>query len=295
MKKRIAFIINPISGIFHKDRIPTLIRKNLDLSIFEPEIIFTQYAGHASELAKEFADKGFDYVVAVGGDGTVNETACALRHTDTALGIVPTGSGNGLARHLNISLSTKKAIKQLNKSKITTIDYCLINEKPFFCTCGVGFDAHISMEFCKVKKRGFFSYLRKIIIGFFSYEPEEYHLKSEDKEFKTEAFLITIGNASQWGNAAYVAPKASVKDGFFDVVVLKKVSFFPALWLAVKLYTRKIDNNKYIKTWKAKELTVTTESSMPSHLDGEPFERGKQVHITVVPAGLKVFCAKKFQ
>lgn len=295
MKKRIAFIINPISGIFHKDKIPKLIRKNLDLSIFEPEIVFTQYAGHASEIARDFANKGFDCVVAVGGDGTVNETACALRHTNTALGIVPTGSGNGLARHLHISLSTRQAIKQLNKSQVSTIDYGLINEKPFFCTCGMGFDAHVSMEFCNVKKRGFFSYLNKIIVGFFSYKPTKYHLKTGDTEVATEAFLITICNASQWGNAAYVAPKASVRDGLLDVVVLKEVRFFPALWLTVKLYTHKIGNGKYIKTWKTNELIVNSESLIPTHLDGEPFERTKQVRISIVPNGLKVFCAKKFQ
>ena len=295
MKKQIAFIINPISGIFHKDKIPALIRKNLDLSVFEPEIVFTQYAGHASEIAKEYADKGFYCVVAVGGDGTVNETACALRHTNTALGVVPTGSGNGLARHLHISLSTLIAIKQLNKSKISTIDYCLINDKPFFCTCGMGFDAHISMEFCNVKKRGFFSYLHKILISFLSYKPTKYHLKSKEEEFSTEAFLVTVGNASQWGNAAYVTPKASLKDGFFDVVVLKEVHFFPIILLAVKLYTRKIDNDKYVKTWKTNELIINSEKPIPTHLDGEPFERTKQVRINIVPGGLKIFSTKEFQ
>ena len=295
MKKKIAFIINPISGIFHKDKIPALIRKNLDLSIFEPEVVFTQYAGHAYEIAKEYADKGFDYVVAVGGDGTVNETAHALCHTNTALGIIPTGSGNGLARHLHVSLSTRRAIKQLNKSKISTIDYCQINGKPFFCTCGVGFDAHISMEFCNVKKRGFFNYLRKIIVAFFSYKPNKYLLQSGEEEFSTEAFLVTVCNASQWGNAAHIAPKASLKDGLFDVVILKEVRFFPALWIAVKLYIHKIDNDKYLKTWKTNELIVNSEKQVPTHLDGEPFERTKQVRINIVPAGLKVFCAKKFK
>jgi len=295
MKKRIAFIINPISGIFHKDKIPALIRKNLDASIFEPKIVFTQYAGHASEIAKDFADKGFDCVVAVGGDGTVNEIACSLRHTNTALGIVPTGSGNGLARHLRVSLSTKRAIKQLNKSKIIHIDYGLINGKPFFCTCGVGFDAHISMEFCTVKKRGFFSYFYKIAIGFFSYKPEKYSLKSKEKQLGTEAVFVTIGNASQWGNAAHIAPKASLKDGFFDVVVLKEVRFFSALWFAVKLYTHKIGNNKYIETWKTDELIINTENETPSHLDGEPFQKTKQVCVNIVPNGLKVFCSKNFQ
>ncbi len=294
MKKRIAFIINPVSGIFHKDRIPFLIHKYLDPNLFAPEIIFTQYPGHASRIAKEYADKGFDYVVAVGGDGTVNETACALIHTNTALGIIPTGSGNGLARHLNVSLRTKKAIKQLNNSKISTIDYGLINDKAFFCTCGVGFDAHISMEFCKVKKRGFFSYLRKIVVGFFSYKPQNYFIQSNEEEFETEAFLITMGNASQWGNAAYIAPKASIKDGLIDVVVLKKVKFLPALRLTFKLYTHKINNDTYIKTWKTDKLTITAKKDMPSHLDGEPFEKGKQISINIIPAGLKVFCAKDF-
>ncbi|NDV47672.1 diacylglycerol kinase family lipid kinase [Paludibacter sp. 221] len=295
MKKRIAFIINPISGIFHKDKIPSLIRNYLDSELFDYEVVFTQYAGHATEIAKSFAEKGYDCVVAVGGDGTVNEIACALRHTDTALGIIPTGSGNGLARHLHVSLSTIRAIKQLNKSKVSAIDYCLINETPFFCTSGIGFDAHISMEFCKVKQRGFFSYLRKIIIGFFSYKPRKYQIVSEEKNVEMEAFMVTVANASQWGNAAYVAPKASLKDGLFNVVVLKEVRFFPALWLAFKLYTKKIGNDKYITTWQTGDLTIKATHDMPSHLDGEPFDEGKEVRVRVVPAGLKVFCAKEFQ
>lgn len=296
MKKRIVFIINPISGIFHKDKIPALIRKHLDAERFSPEIVFTQYAGHATQLAADYAAKGYDCVVAVGGDGTVHEVATGVRHTQTALGIIPTGSGNGLARHLHVSLNVSRAIKQLNRATVSVIDYGLVNGKPFFCTCGVGFDAYISAEFSKMKTRGFFSYLRTIVKNFFVYKPFVCDVVSDESSCVVEtAFLLTVANASQWGNAAHIAPRASVKDGLFDVVVLRKTRLFPALGLAVRLYARRIGNGRYIRTWKTRELLVHSAADMPLHLDGDPFEPVREVRLQVVPGGLNVFCEKKYQ
>lgn len=296
MKDKIAFIINPISGVSNKKRIPPLIFRYLDMNKFEPTIVFTHYAGHATELAQGFIDSGFKCVVAVGGDGTVHEVAAALRDSDTALGIIPRGSGNGLARHLKVSLNIRKAIRQLNYSKVTSVDYCLMNGQPFFCTCGIGFDAYISSEFDKVKIRGFFGYLRKIITGFFKYKPQEYIL-TDDKgeEYCTKAFLITFANAAQWGFDAYIAPRASVKDGLFDITVIKKVHFFSSSILAIKLFTKSIGNSKHFKTHKAREIKIKSEDDMMFHLDGDPFGRGKEADIKIVSGGLKVFCARTFQ
>lgn len=295
MKKRIAFIINPISGTINKQKIPVFISRELDKNIFEPEIVFTRYAGHATKLALEFIERGFDYIVAVGGDGTVNEIAFVLKHTSVALGIVPIGSGNGLARHLGISMNVKKAIRQLNHSEVSEIDYCLLNNKPFFCTSGVGFDAFISQEFDNVKKRGSYTYLKKIFKGFFNYKPQSYTLIVEGEKQETPAFLITFANASQWGNNAHIAPKASLKDGLFDVTVVKSVPFFLALWLSIGLFTKTFGDNKYIKTFRAKSISVVKDEDMPFHLDGEPLGKTSEIHVNIVPGGIKVFCQKDFQ
>lgn len=295
MKKRIAFIINPVSGVLNKKKIPVLINKKLNKNIFEPEFVFTKYAGHATELAQEFVEKGFNYIVAVGGDGTVHEVANAVRDTNACLGIIPTGSGNGLARHLHISINILTAIKQLNTAKEAVIDYCLMNGTPFFCTCGVGFDAYVSMEFDKVKIRGFFGYVRKIVVGFFKYKPQKYRLIYNNQTLETEAFLITLANASQWGFNAYIAPRASVKDGILNVTIVKKISFFFSALLAIKLFTKKIDNSKHITTLTCYEFNIHSNEEMLFHLDGDPFGKGFEVNVKVVPNGLRVIAPKTFQ
>jgi diacylglycerol kinase family enzyme len=179
MKINIAFIINPYSGTGQKDELPLSIKQELNMEMFNPEIVFTEYRGHGTELAESFVKKGFRYIVAVGGDGTVNEVAKALIHTDCSLGIVPIGSGNGLARHLGMPMNTRKAVQQLNVSESIFMDYGLVNKKPFFCTCGTGFDAYVSTEFAKGQKRGIMSYIEKIITGYFSYKSQKFHLLGE--------------------------------------------------------------------------------------------------------------------
>ena len=159
MKKKIAFIMNPISGTTSKDRIPHLIETTLDQDLYEYNILMTERAGHASELAVSARDEGIDIVVAVGGDGTVNEVARSIVHSDTALGIIPCGSGNGLARHLMLPMNLKKAIQIINRCEIHNLDYGVINGYPFFCTCGMGFDAFVSMKFAEAGKRGPITYV----------------------------------------------------------------------------------------------------------------------------------------
>ena len=294
-KKKIAFIINPISGLISKDTIPSLIKQELDLNRFEPEIIFTKYAGHASKLAIEYISKNYDSIIAVGGDGTVNEVALVVKQTQSTLGIVPIGSGNGLARHLGISLNVKRAIQDLNSAQVSKIDYCLLNNKPFFCTAGVGFDAFVSQEFGKVKKRGPITYLEKVVKSYFSYEPQTYNLEYEGKNIQTEAFLITAANASQWGNDAYIAPKASIKDGLIDITILKSFPIFESPVVTFDMFTKNFNANRHVETIKTKEIIITHEKEIPFHLDGEPLGEAKQFHIKVVPKGIGVFCGRNFQ
>lgn len=154
MKRKAVFIINLKSGTSDKAAIPDIIASTLDRDKFDYEIAITQYAGHASEIAEKAKNNGVDVVVAVGGDGTVNEVARAIVHSNTALGIIPCGSGNGLARHLLIPINARKAIEIINTCEIRDLDYGIINNYPFFCTCGMGFDAFVSMKFAEAGKRG---------------------------------------------------------------------------------------------------------------------------------------------
>ncbi|MDD4993807.1 MAG: YegS/Rv2252/BmrU family lipid kinase [Paludibacter sp.] len=294
MRKKIAFIINPKSGTGKKHDLPGMILEELDAAVFESQVIVTQYRGHGTELAKEFVEQGFDIVVAVGGDGTVNEIGRALTHTNTSLGIVPIGSGNGLARHLGIPMNVRKAIQQLNHSESILMDYGLVNNQPFFCTCGTGFDAYVSTEFAKGKKRGVMSYIEKIITGYFSYKSQNYHLIGQDIDLNAKAFVLTFANASQWGNNAYIAPQASVQDGKIDISIMSNFPVIAIPTLALQLFAKTIDKDLFMTTLRADNITLQREESGPFHFDGEPYEEGKEIIVKTVADGLKVLVKKRF-
>jgi len=191
-KQTICFIINPISGTRNKDSWPEIINQTVDSLRFDVRVFFTEQAGHAFELARWQIKKGVSYIVAVGGDGTVNEVARAVRDTHVVMGIVPCGSGNGLARHLHIPLKLADALKLINDASVISIDYGLVNDKPFFCTFGVGFDAHISHAFASSKKRGFLTYVSIITKKFFSYRSHKYKLKIDGQKSKTKAMMVPL-------------------------------------------------------------------------------------------------------
>jgi YegS/Rv2252/BmrU family lipid kinase len=294
MKTKIAFIINPFSGTGKKEDLPETIRNGIDLKLFDPEIVFTKFREHGTDLAKEFVEKDFKIIVAVGGDGTVNEVAQALVHTDCSLGIIPIGSGNGLARHLEIPMVIRKAIEQLNHSEPILIDYGLVNGKPFFCTCGTGFDAYVSTEFAKSKNRGIMSYIEKIVTGYFSYKSQNYHLLGEGIDLNVKAFVMTFANASQWGNNAYIAPLASVQDGQIDISIMSNFPVIAIPTLALNLFAKTIDKDLFMTTLRSEEITLFREETGPFHYDGEPYEEGKEIHIKTIRDGLKVLVKKRF-
>ena len=294
MKIKIAFIINPNSGTGKKEDLPGLIKNELNDSIYESVIVFTKFRGHGTNLAKEFVAKKFQIVVAVGGDGTVNEIASSLIHTDVSLGIIPIGSGNGLARHLEIPMNVKKAIQHLNTSESIFMDYGLVNDRPFFCTCGTGFDAYVSTEFAKGNKRGIMSYIEKIITGYFNYKSQNYWLKGDGIDLKVKAFVLTFANASQWGNNAYIAPQASVQDGMIDISIMSNFPIIAIPTLALQLFAKTIDKDLFMTTLRAKDITLTREESGPFHYDGEPYDEGTSIHIKTISDGLKVLVKKRF-
>ena len=291
--KNIAFIVNPISGTKAKNRVAKLIRELLDLQQFAPTVVVTEYAGHATQLAQQFAMEDYYAVVAVGGDGTINEVARGLIGTNTALGIVPNGSGNGFARHLDISTRMNRAIEMLNSSEVINVDYGLVNNLPFFSTCGVGFDAIVAQDFSD-SSRGFRGYVQSIFKDLFQYKPETYHLKGEGIDMTTTAFLVNFANASQWGYDAYIAPKASVQDGWLDIAIVSEFPMTAAAGLALSLFTKNIDEKLHMNTIRAKELTLTRTSEGPMHIDGTPVMMPAELHVKIVEEGLKVLVKKRF-
>lgn len=287
-KEKIAFIINPKSGTVSKKNIPDLVNDNLDMRKYEPVFHFTREAGHATRLAEKCLNENIKKIIAVGGDGTVNEVAKALINKEAAFGILPGGSGNGLARHLNIPLKTVDAISMLNNCSESAIDYGTINDHPFFCTCGVGFDAHIGNKFAQSKSRGFYTYIKETIYAFFHYRSKKYKVRVDDQKFKNEAFMITVANAGQYGNDAYISPSADIRDGLLDVCILSPFPKVKAFDLGIRLFKRTIDKSDYVEVIKGKKVTIKRKKKGVVHLDGEPAIMGKKLKITIKHLGLKV-------
>lgn len=288
MKKKIVFIMNPISGTASKASIPNLIDSILDKDRFEYEIRTTERAGHASEIASEAKEAHVDIVVAVGGDGTVNEVARAIVHSDTALGILPCGSGNGLARHLMLPMNLKKSIEIINQCEIHDLDYGVINGYPFFCTCGMGFDAFVSMKFAESGKRGPISYAENILREGLKYQPETYTLEDETGTKQYKAFLISCANASQYGNNAYIAPQASMSDGLMDVVIMEPFDVLEAPQVSFDMFNKTLDKHSKIKSFRCKKLHITRTKPGVIHYDGDPVMTGADIDVHLEEKGIKI-------
>lgn len=293
VKRKIVFVYNPISGSHKLLPVVPIIEKFINNDIYDYEIINTQHKGHATEIAREYAARRYDAVIAVGGDGTVNEVGCGLIGSDTALGIIPCGSGNGLARHLGIPIDPFKAVKWLDKSIFTDIDYGTMNGQPFFCTCGVGFDAKVSDSFSKAGTRGVLTYLESIMKEIATYHNETYKLSFDNSSETFEAFFITCANADQWGNNAFIAPTASLQDGLLDVIAAHPFNVVDAPLIAFQLFNRQIDKNPKVSVRKCNGVTITREKEGPAHYDGDPVIMGREIRIEIVHSGLKVLIPDK--
>ena len=286
--KRIVFIMNPISGTQNKAGIPELIEKTINHDLFSYELRMTEHAGHASEIATEAMEQGADIVVAIGGDGTVNEVARAIVHSQTALGIIPCGSGNGLARHLLLPMNLKKSIEIINSCEIHDLDYGIINGHPFFCTCGMGFDAFVSMKFAEAGKRGPITYVENVLREGLRYKPETYVISDETGTKIRKAFLISCANASQYGNNAYIAPHASMADGLLDIIIMEPFEMIDAPQISMDLFSKTIENNSKIKMLKSSRVLVKRENEGYIHYDGDPIMAGKEIEIHVEHKGIKM-------
>ncbi len=287
MATRILFLINPVSGIGKQKIVEKLIESDLNSEKFEVTIKYTQYKAHAREIVGLEKDS-FEIIVAVGGDGTVNEVASKLIGTNTALAIIPTGSGNGLARYLNIPLKVQRAIQALNFYRIKTIDTLKVNQYTAVNVAGIGFDAHISHSFEGRKLRGPLSYAQLITTEFAKYESHHYDLVIDGKMYSRNSFIISFANSSQYGNNVHIAPKAIIDDGLVDVCFINDFPKYMAPAVLLTLFGKTMEKNDFEEIVRAQNIEVIGKRNINGHIDGEPVKLGKSARIEVVPKSLKV-------
>lgn len=290
---RILLIINPISGTFSKRGLNSAIEKRVRNMGCEIDTVFTQGPGDATRLAAEAVKKRYDAVFACGGDGTVNETAKGLLHSDVALGILPNGSGNGLARHINIPPDPLLALKVIKQRNIVDCDYCTVNDIPFFCTFGLGFDAAVSQRFALSHKRGLITYLKSAVDEFIKFTPETCELTVADKSINVNAFLIACCNASQYGNNAFIAPTASITDGLLDITLVHSGNAISQAFVGVELLAGSIAKGGLIDTFRTQSVIIERSKTGIAHIDGEPIELPKRLDIQCHRGGLKIFSPTK--
>ncbi|MEH0155591.1 diacylglycerol kinase family protein [Limibacter armeniacum] len=291
-RPKILFIVNPISGASKGKEIASYIKTHLDGTVLDADIRFTEAVNHATEIAIEGVKEGFKIIAAVGGDGTINETAKALRHTDTALGIIPIGSGNGLARHLGIPLQSKFALKRLVTGETRVIDSGILNDVPFFCTAGTGFDAYVSHVFATATGRGLSNYVKAGVKEYLRYSSSEYELIVDGDKLTVDAYAITVANAAQYGNNAYIAPEASTRDGLLNVTILKHFPKWKGIPLVIRTFNKTIHRSPHVLTVKGKKIQIRKtgqeDTNLFVHRDGEPYMAKSPLNFEVVPQSLKV-------
>jgi len=279
---KIRFIINPISGTGKQKGIEEYITKHLE----NFEIIYTKKVGDATRISKEAANENIDAVIAVGGDGTVNECLKGLVNTNTALGVIPCGSGNGFAYHIGMERTIEKAVKQLKNIRIEVIDSCTANGVPFVNVSGIGFDAHIANLFLTLTERGFINYV-KLVLRELRYKAKEYTISYNNIERKVTTYMIAFANASQYGNDAKISPMADFQDGLIDFVILKEFPKWKIPFFLLKVATGKAHLSKHVEIIQCDKMTITGEDTL-LHLDGEPFKASNPIKIALLPKSLKI-------
>jgi len=316
-RKKIVAIINPISGTSKKTNLPELVKRTIDDTRFDVEIVFTEAAGHATELAAQAAADGAYAVMAIGGDGTVNEVGRALCDTATAMAIIPCGSGNGLARHLRLPMNVEHALRNVNDAEVIDADYATVNGKPFFCTCGTGFDAKVSHAFAEAGQRGLITYGRTTVAEFFKVKPQKCRIEIDGEAFEEEAFDITCCNASQFGNNCYVAPHATICDGVLDLTIIREITMplgldpivqkiantiggdnntvlrrllsLPAgIELLARMFTRSLRDSNSVTIRQGQHIVIDRPTADVIHIDGDPTEMPARLQIDIHPKAIKL-------
>lgn len=280
-KRKYLTIINPNSGTSRKTSIPELAYNILSENGSELYFVYTNEQGHVAQIIDDVAGQGFDVVIGVGGDGTINEVADAVRPTDMTMGIIPMGSGNGLARSLDIPMDPEAALEVIRKGYIKRIDCCEANGVPFFVTFGVGFDAQVTASYDQKSFRGPLSYVLSTVDQFIKHKSSLYRLHLNGEVIEQKAFLVTCANADQYGNNAIIAPEAELDDGLFDVVVIRNMSLLKAPQVAINLFTKNINESASIDIYRTDHLIIEREEADYAQVDGELLELGRRIEITI--------------
>ncbi|MDP2889533.1 MAG: diacylglycerol kinase family lipid kinase [Bacteroidota bacterium] len=291
-KNAIFLIINKYAGHQNGASALEIVVPYLKMNGCSVEYSFTNHPGHATELASLASASGFDLVVAVGGDGTVNEVAKGLIGSHTLMGIIPMGSGNGLARELGISMNMRKSARTLIEGKNIQLDVCKLNNQHFLCTSGLGFDALVAHKMSKAASRGFLKYVQLVVQESIFYKPLDVRMKIDGVLIEKPVFLVTFANASQFGNNAFIAPAASMTDGFIDVVVVHK---FAKIWMpvfAVALFTKLMPKLPFVECFKAKQIELELADTPYYHFDGEPGQLQTPAQIRLDAKKIWVKCRK---
>jgi len=290
-KTRIGFIINPISGNSNKYNYEDKIINFFANTNIEPIIEFTKKAGDAISFAKKRVESNINAIVVAGGDGTVNEVVNGIGLSKIPMGIIPSGSGNGLARHLGISMNFRKSLEIIKEGYYQGADLIKINDKLSINVSGVGFDALVSHKFQNLEKRGLISYVKVIAAEFASYKTQHYNLLIDGIEIEREAFLISLANSSQFGNNAFISPKASVSNGYIDVCIVKPFPKIASIIIIEKLMTKSLDRSDYLEVIKARNISIKQESNI-YHIDGDAYDDSKKLNVSVLPSAINIIIPK---
>lgn len=292
MKQKIRFIVNPFSGTSGKKSVPVLLEENLDTSLFSYEIVYTEYAGHAIELAKECAEQGYDFVACVGGDGSVNEVAQSILNSKTALIVLPGGSGNGFAMHLGLGRNIKKAIQYINTGQIIEVDTCTVNGRFFANVSGIGFDARIAYKTKQNSKRGFLPYFITSVKESLKFKHQKLSITIDGKEIQGEYAAAVVANASMYGYYFTISPQASLQDGTMDIMLIKKAPLYRYFFMVFRFLNRSLHKSRITQTFQGKSIQIQLEKENYLHVDGEGYKAEKILHFSVNPSTLKVLTPK---
>lgn len=288
MKKKILFIINKTSGTDRQKKLAGCIQQHLNLHRFAYELAYTAFPAHATELAREAAQSGHSLIVAVGGDGSVNEVANGILGTGAVLAILPKGSGNGLARALGIPSSTRQALALINAGHVRSIDVGFANGRLFLSNAGVGFDAFIARQFADKKQRGLINYAKLVMRAFWNYESLEYLLEVDGQQFREKAFFVTVANGNQFGYNFKIAPNAVLDDAQLDVCVMRPLHFLNLPPLSIRSLQGKLDNSQYVKFYRGSRIALSCDALKWMQLDGEAIEVQGRVETELVPQAIQV-------
>ena len=283
-----CFILNPKAGPSQRHDLPALIARYFGAREADYEIRPTECAGHAVELARTAAAEGFAVVAAVGGDGTVNEVGRGLLGTETALGIVPQGSGNGLARHLKVPLGLADALRRLAAPTFSRMDVGGINGHAFFCTAGLGFDAHVSQHFAQAGSRGLRTYLQVTLREYRRYRPVAVQANLDGQEISTDCYVLAFANASQYGNNAYIAPRADLRDGLLDVCLIDALPAMRAFRVSLAMALGNLPQSKAAEYFRVPRGHVVAEAPIGFHVDGDYLGHATEFEVSLLPLALAV-------